>query len=730
MSKVILKKHLSDNIGRLFNLAFNQMIMYSVYHKSAVSALERFYRFLTDGFRVADDIALSLNQDVLFVEEEPLDSRINTSRLAAHMKKAEVQSINFAAGIDLGDLTQFFEVFTDLRRYRNADAMKKAFEKKGLQKVAVNYFIYAKIKTDETVIHSSQAAKGHGGGGEKGTPTAEDILTIMATDILSEELQKNLSIQNLMRGPSDFSSMLISADIAASNNAAAGTGVQAGTTLVQSLGRFQKEVKQVLDGKTDINLSELAEDVFELKQQLLRGIEAQKAKGIVYLDEQKIRKEADAITDGVLVKLIIEEYQQGAVSVERLAQITLRLVSNPQEFQRILPKLKRALLASGMSLLDFLQFVQEIKNELQSEELTSVLERSAEEIGLEGEDLIQEIMANPNDAAEFIYLASEIRKSGEDARGLSDLMVNYIDRVGSELTMAEMNQSEAVSGEKINGAFAKIRSEIVAKLKQRDMGSDVLSNLEKRLMERMEESLRQLKSTMVFKKVGADGSGQPSKENILRLLQTHAKDDRELREVLAQVKSTLAERGIDTSEFEKIYAELERQPAEKKEAESKAAPPGSLNKASTLFVLEKEILRANRYDTPFSILSFSIVKATPKRAVKRGSVSTDDVIAAFVAQLIDICRETDLTGMLGAKMIVVLQPMTDAANAKLSLVRITKELKLREFIVKEIPFEIIFASVVTPYDSERTPDMKTFVRLAQTELKNIADRIVNIQSMI
>ena len=143
MSKDSLKKHLSDNIGRLFNLTFNHVIMYNVYHKSVVTSLERFHNFLKDGFKLLDTIAISLNQDVIFVEDEPLDPRINTTRIAAHFKKADIQSISFSVGLELGDLTFFFEVITDIRRYKNADDMKKAFEKKGFDKITINYFVYA-----------------------------------------------------------------------------------------------------------------------------------------------------------------------------------------------------------------------------------------------------------------------------------------------------------------------------------------------------------------------------------------------------------------------------------------------------------------------------------------------------------------------------------------------------------------------------------------------------------
>ena len=729
MSKASLKKHLSDNIGRMFNLAFNQATMYNVYHKSAVSAVERFNNFLQDGFRLLDNVAISINQEKIFIEDEPLDSRINTSKLTAYFKKAGIQSISFANGLDVGEVTSFFEVLTDLRRYRNADEMKKALVKMGLEKITLNYFVYAKVTTGETVVRSDLVGKGRAGDGRDGTPTAEDILTIMAADILSEELQKNISIQSLMQSPADFSQMLIKEDMAVSQRSGK-QNVQPGTTLAHSLSRFQTEIDGVLGGRTHVNISELAENVFELKQQLMRGIEDQKSKGIVYLDEQKIREGADEITDGVLVKLITEEYQKGAVSIRRLAQITLRLVSEATELQRILPKLKRALLACGMPLENFLIYIQEVKNEFQSEELTSVLEKNAEAIGLEGEDLIREIMKNPQNAAELIYLASEIRKSGEDTQVLSDMMVDYVDRVGSELTMDEIGKTGDVSGEKIDNVFSRIRSEIFGKLKQREIDNNVLAKLEKRLTERMEESIRQLKSTMVFKHMSGDDAGTPTKSTILKLLQSHTKDEKELKEILKQVKNTLSEKGIDFKELDKIYTELDQKPPEKKETEAKTAPPGSLNRGSTLFVLEKEILRANRYDTPFSILSFSVVKATPKAAVKPGSITTDDVIAAFVGELTDIIRETDLAGMLGAKMIVVIQPMTEADNAKIALARITKELKSREFQVKGVSFDIIFAGIATPYDSDRTPDTKTFVRLVQTDLKTIADRISNIQRMI
>ena len=724
MDKASLQKQLSDTIGRNFNLVFNQILMYNVYHKSVVGSLERAYESFQDGFKVLSTIALSLHQDQLFVEDEAIDSRISTTRLTAHFKKTDIQSLAFEAGITLADLTQFLEILTDLNRYPNANAMKKALKKNGLDKILINYFVYQKIKDDEQVVKSSEVA-----GGGSGAPTTEDLLAIMAADILSEEARKNISIQNLMQGPAEFSQMLIEEDLAAVRRAENGS-VQPGTALVQSLSRFQEEVNEVITSKTDVNITELAEDIFNLKRKLIQGIEAQKARGVVYLDQQIIDREVDEAADNVLIRLITDEYNQGAVSIKRLAQIVLRMTTDTEELQRIIPKLKRTLLDAGMPMTDYLQFVQELKEELQSEELTRVLDQSAEAIGLEGEDLIQEIVKNPQGTAELIYLAAEIRRSGQDDRILSDLLVDYVERAGAELTLKAVNETADVSGGKVNSIFSRIRTDLVDKLKRKDIDFDVVKKMEERLTERMEESIRHLKSSMIFSRMHSKDARPPTKADMLKLLKTHASDDDELTAIVLQVKEALAERGVHESMFQEIYDEIMSKPAPKDKEKSKLTPPGSLNRGSTLFVLEKEVKRANRYDTPFSMLSFTVVKAVPKEAVKPGAITPEDIIAAFIGALTGIVRETDLVGMLGPKMVVVIQPMTTGENAKIALERISTSLKSQEMVVNEIPFDINFAAIVTPFDEEKTADLKTLVKVAQTDLKNLADRVSNIQGMV
>lgn len=716
MDTATLPKQLSDTIGRDFNLVFNQISMYNIYHKSVVGSLKRAHESFQNGFKVLPTIALSLHQDKLFVEDEVLDTHINTKRLTAHFKKADIQSLAFDAGMTLEDLTRFMEIFTDLHRYPHVDAMKKVMQKEGLNKILINYFVFQKIKSDEQVLKRNQVERE-----DSGAPTTQDLLAIMAADILSEEAQKNISVQNMMQGPAEFSQMLIEEDLAAVGKVEDGS-VQPGTALVQSLNRFQEDVNEVMAGKADVNITELAENIFKLKRRLVQGIEAQKAQGVVYLDNQIIDREVDEVADTVLIRLIVGEYNQGAVSVKRLAQIVLRITTDTTELQRIIPKLKRALLDAGMPMTDYLQFVQELKEELQSDELTRVLEQSAEAIGLEGEDLIQEIVKNPQGSAELIYLAAEIRKSGQDDGILSDLLVDYVERAGTELTLEAMKENEDDAGGSVNSIFSRIRTELVDKLKHKDIDLDVLKKMELRLNERMEACIRHLKSSMVFNKMRTEDGRPPTKSDMLKLLRAHAKDDDELTAIVFQVKETLAERGVHESMFQEIYDEIMSKPVPKEKEKSKLTPPGTLNRGSTLFMLEKEVLRTKRYNTPFSLLSFTVVKAVPKEAAKPGSVAPEDIITVFLGALTSIVRETDLVGMLGAKMMVVIQPMTTGDNAKIALERISKVLKSREMVINEVPFNINFAATVTPFDMEKTVDLKTLVKKAQTDLKNLAER--------
>ncbi|MEN8243962.1 MAG: hypothetical protein ABFS43_03565 [Thermodesulfobacteriota bacterium] len=733
MEKAALEKALSSNIGRNFNLVFNQVAMYNVQHKSGASAIDRFFESLTEGLKLISPLAISMSQEQFFVEEEPFESRINTTRMAAHFKKVGIESISFEKHLSREDLTYFLEVITDLNTYTSIGVMKTALEARSLTSVRINYVIFRKITEDEEVIKRDSLDGESTGIREEalGKDTGlGSILDIMVANIVSEEVGKNISIQKMMAGTTELSTLLIKSDLAAVEHPQA-QGLVPGTSLVHGLQAFQQEVDEAMAEVSELDMADLARGVFELKNKLIKGIEEQKAKGIVYVEEAAIRREADEITDKVLAKLIVQEYDQGAVSAKRLAGIIVRLVPATDELRRILPKIKGALLEAGMPLAEFLLLVQELKQELQSDELTRALERGASEIGLDGEDLVREIMDHPEQAAELICLAAEIRKKGDDEKILSELLVDYVERIGSDLAVSELEGVDDADGENTQQVFSRIRSELVDNLKQRDLDTSVLSDLEKRLTERMEESLRLLKSRMLFKQVSNKDARELTKDSVLKMLQSYSDDEREFNDILDQVKTVLSEKGMDSDHFDRIYDEMMADMEARQQGDpAKKAPAGTLNRQSSLFVLENEVKRSLRYDTPFSILSFSIVKAVPKQAGEAKGVSTDDVVQAFMGALLGIVRETDVVGRLSLKMVMVMQPMTEGPNSKIALERISTALKSKAVKVKGIPFDIQFAGVTTPFEPENMPTLKALVKAVQNNLRSMATRLNNLQRMM
>ena len=730
--KAALEKALSSDIGRNFNLVFNQVAMYNVRHKSGAQAIDRFSESLTEGLKLISPLAISMNQEQFFVEDEPFEARINTSRMVAHFKKGGIESISFETHLSREDLTYFLEVITDLNTYTSIDVMKTALEARSLTSVRMNYVIFRKITEDEEVIKRDLLDGEFTGTREEGLGKDTglgSILDIMVANIVSEEIGKNISIQKMMAGTTELSTLLIESDLAAVEHPQA-QGLVPGTSLVHGLQAFQQEVDEAMAEASELDMADLARGVFELKNKLIKGIEEQKAKGIVYVDEEAIRREADEITDKVLVKLIVQEYDQGAVSAKRLASIIVRLVPATDELRRILPKVKGGLLAAGMPLAEFLLLVQELKQELQSDELTRALERGASEIGLDGEDLVREIMDHPEQAAELICLAAEIRNKGDDEKVLSELLVDYVERIGSDLAANELEGVDDADGGSTQQVFSRIRSELVDNLKQRDLDTSVLSDLEKRLTERMEESLRLLKSRMLFKQVSNKDARELTKDSVLKMLQSYSDDEREFNDILDQVKTVLSEKGMDSDHFDRIYDEMMADMEARQGDPAKKAPAGTLNRQSSLFVLENEVKRSLRYNTPFSMLSFSIVKAIPKQAGEAKGINTDDVVQAFMSALFGIVRETDVVGRLSLKMVMVMQPMTEGPNSKIALERISTALKSKVVKVKGIPFDIQFAGVTTPFEPEKMPTLKNLVKTAQNNLRGMATRLNNLQRMM
>ncbi|HSO19013.1 MAG TPA: hypothetical protein VLT88_06130, partial [Desulfosarcina sp.] len=512
-----LKKTDYDRIGRSFSLLFNRSTMYQAEHPYTAQSIADFSKTIARGLQVQSPLVIIMNREQFFVEEEPLDPRLNVTRMVSHFKKAGVQSISFERGLRAADISEFVRIFTDLTAFPDADAMKRELKRKGVAVIRINHVFYKKVTENDEVVSRDVLQKAAGESGGAGGGRGSSILDVVAGELVAEELAQAMSLRMVIDNPGAASRALIDADLASAQTEGAAPGAS-GPGIVRQLGRLRTEVEKVAPEMEGAGLAELAEAVFDMKRKLLSGIETRKSVGVVYTDEAQIRSEADQLTDRVFVQLVRQEYGGGEVSVKRLAQIIRRLVPDPGELQRLLPTLKQALLEEGMPPTDFAELVEELGRELQSQGLAHVLKESAETIGVDGEDLVREVMTNPQIAAELIYLSAEIRKGAGDEKILSDLLVDYVERVGGELTGSEAAQNDAGSAH-LDTIYRRVQSQILDRLKTKDLQPDILREVEERLKRRMEEMIERLQGDWGKRQALPVDAGDLQKFSILGALE-------------------------------------------------------------------------------------------------------------------------------------------------------------------------------------------------------------------
>ena len=97
-----------------------------------------------------------MSHDQLFVEEQPFDPRLNTSRLAAHFKRVGIQSVSFEHGLTQEELHGFLEVFSDPQSHPSADAMNQAIAGLNVIHGKLNHVIYQKMTIEDKVVSRSE----------------------------------------------------------------------------------------------------------------------------------------------------------------------------------------------------------------------------------------------------------------------------------------------------------------------------------------------------------------------------------------------------------------------------------------------------------------------------------------------------------------------------------------------------------------------------------------------
>jgi hypothetical protein len=731
MPETKINKQKLFQVGRFFLMVFNRSMMYDANHPYCQQAIDQLLPTLLPILVTHSPVVFTMNQEQIYVDEEPVDQRVNTSKMVAFFKRTEIQSVSFYNGIDRDELVSFTDIFTSLKRYLNANAMKSEMEARKIKHVRINHVFFKKVSRDEEVVSREDYKKIKAEGEEDSSlPSKKIFMDMVLESIIAEEFGKSLTIKNLIDHPVEISNQMIDADLRSYQQSDA-VDRSHGPVLAHQLNIIEAEVDNNLSGLGGTDLSSLAEAVFDMKRQLIRGIELQKSTGTAYSNEGALLDKANEISDRVVLKLIKDEYKSGKISAARLAQILKRLVPEPGEIRRLLPKIKNALLEEGMQLADYLRMVDELSNELQDEELSKILQQSAEAVGLYGQDLIMEVKNNPVQAAELIFLAAEIRKAGGDENMLTDLLIDYVEKIGSKLTLDTARENKVEGEQHLRQVMDSVESEILARLRKMDVREEVLKRIEERLNSRYEELFDNIKGKWNRSRAPqADGKEDAPETSVLQILERSVGENDEFAKILRMVRDEVHAKGIGENDVKVILEEITKEYERWQRSKDKTLTfQETLDSKGLAFFLDKEISRASRYDLPFAAVSFAVVSAKAKRKFPEAPITQAAIVEAIMKRFASNIRGSDIAAMAGKNRIVGIFPMTTPDEGKLSLKRHLRFINLRPFSINGIPVSVQVAGVVTNFDPKRTPNTSAFLAVLYNDLSVMINRIKNIHGL-
>ena len=732
MAEIKLQKKVVDKIGRIFAMFFNRAVMYNMNHPFTTQSMADFYKAIQPELKTYSPIVIIMHKDAFFIEDEPMDPRVNVTKMLQHFKKSGIQSVSFEDGLNQDNLARFFAIFTDTVKYPGVEQMKEACEKEGLTAAKINHVFFKKVTEDEEILNRQEIKTlAEQRKAEKNKSLKDELLDMISGGLAIDELGRSLSLTRLLERPDVVSEYLNTPDTGSFEEL---DSMNPGAVMLDHVQKIRREVDRASEEVRGAKLHDLAESVVKMREELVRGILDRKQNGMIYENEVKILDEAKELSDKVLLELVKDEYKQGATSVNRLSQILRRLIPDNNELQRFLPKLKETLLLEGMSLTDFLQLTGELEAEISNQSISSAIKKSAEKIGVSGEELLREITSNPQEASELIYLATELRKETGDKKALTNVLVDYIERITGNMALNARAEGSDFEKDHMKSVISTVETEILERLRVKNLDSDVMSSVAERLNTRLDQFLEKLEVNF-SRRQEAYGTWDHETTSLLRLLEDELGDTAQLKNMLIKVRDTWRDKKTGEIRYDAIRFEMDETKGDgEDQAREDSGKPLSLprnvhNRKSFLYFIEKEIFRSTRYQTPFSVLSFSIMRAVPQKKFVAGTVGKNDVIYKLLETLNDIIRETDMIGLLDQRKIVDLLPMTDENAARLALRRLMKHLQGNMIKVNDIPFEIKLAGAVTSFDKNITPTLKEFIRKAEHDIFDMVQRIKNIQTL-
>ncbi len=696
-----LSQRQAEIFGRQFNSAVTNSSAYGFDHPVSARACETLLAGLAECLGLSDSVTLMMDRGSFFVEDFPVDEKFNASRLVVLFRKLGLESVTFLPGVGVEALKCLMSVVTSPDEFGDIDAVRDELLRQGIESIRVNHVVLRKFTSDYEVIDREGLEELTGLAEQAVAKGGDSDVAVDVPETLLARMEKIFSMHALMKQPEQVAENLVKASCAQPQQ-------QVG--VVEQIRRLGAQVESESSGAdATISLSEVMQAVVTVREEVSSGLAGQEETARLMVQRGSVLSELDQLTCQTVVSIVRDEYRQGQVSAQRLAQIIRRVLPESRDLKRLLPMLKQALLDEGMGLGDYIEFVNQLTAELQSDELVQTLAQGADSIGFSVDELLREIRREPEEAARLIVLAAELRQGGKANEDmLSNALSEYIDRVSSDLATAQAaDDANALSTE---GA-GRTREELLREIRAHRVPEAVVDRLESGLGGAGEDSSRSFRSSRLVELLNRSESA----------------NDAELADQLVQIverepgmstlgntlQHELGNHGYSAERINSIYNETLARLKRKSKVEF--IPGAVMNPVATKYFLRREVATSVRYETFFSCIMLMIAQVRENECDWR-TISIDE-IETLMPEVFDMLpphlRDLDLLGTLGSKdqnIPLAILPMTDQAGAEAVMSRMLAALETARLELGGKAVKVNVIGTAARYDPGQASDAKAFIQ--------------------
>lgn len=713
--------------GKSFVLMFNRVSMYGPAHPYSVQAVEEFFRSICDLLKTTSPVVLLYSRGQFFLEDEPLDPSLNYFKMASHFKKAEVTSIAVMQGVQKSEVEDFIGIFLDTLRYPTADRMKAAAKSLQMDHIRINHVSYKKVTEDDQIVLKSTVAKTETLTDElEASKQYQEALGMIAGKLLMEEVDQGLTLKTLISDPVAFSKSLVARGVKERGDAVV-TAQRPAHFITEHLAMIGREIEGEVSNCSRLSLTDLANALVKMKNELQDAIDTQKSLGILLDPAGQVTKQTEELSDTVVLELIKKEYDKGKTSIKRLAFVLQRIVTPAEELQRLLPKIRDGLISEGMPLSDFSELIKHMGKAIQNAQLVEWVNQGAEAIGVNGADLVERWRVDPSGLARFLYLATEIDRQAGSREPLCDILVGHIERFGPKLLAVESSAEEA-SEERLQNLAFLFNSKLVEGLRGEGMDAQLVNQVEARLKERLDASVQTIRAEFEAYKASLTSRDQDQR-TLLQCIENSLTEDQELKQILRAVRASKENPRLDENDFQQIFERIQQVKQAGRE-KGKNIHDFIFTKKVTYAMLEKEISRSDRYGTDLSGITFSILCPGSPHTLEENPTVTIEVIEALLSEVNQQLRSADWMGALKKDLFVAILPMTTIREAHLTARRLLKRINSKPVGASHAGLPAKIAGSVIHYDKQTMPNADAFVRCACSEHAEMIHRLLNLQEFM